>query len=85
MRSAADDLSAAAPPHLYTASQPQPGTELLEGLIHQTPASIATTMTPGITESHVPEAAMAPTPAHPFEDSASANVATRDEVWRLRK
>ncbi len=64
---------------------PRPDAETLAGLIHHTPASIATTKTPGITESHVPVAARAPAPAHPFEDNASANVATRDEVWRRRK
>lgn len=73
------------PLHLGDASLRQLRAEHLAGLIHHTPASIATTMTPGTTASHVPMTARAPAPAHPFEDSASANVAMRDEVWRRRK
>ena len=35
--------------------------------------------------SQVPVAARAPVPAQPIEESASAKVAMREEVWRRRK
>ena len=57
----------------------------LAGLISHAPATIRSTMTPGTTASQVPVAARAPAPAQPVEDSASAKVATRDEVCRRRK
>ena len=57
----------------------------LVGLIIQVPATSASTTMPGITASQVPVAASAPVPAQPVDDSASAKVATRDEVCRRRK
>jgi hypothetical protein len=59
--------------------------QLRAGLINQTPARIDAAMTPGTTASQVPAAASAPVPAQIVDDSASAIVATRDEVCRRRK
>jgi hypothetical protein len=48
-------------------------------------ATIARPISPGMMASQVLAAASAPTPAQLNDDSASANVAIREDVWRRRK
>src|SRR5580700_885599 len=84
--------SAALPLHLQSARRKVAtegrtrdyATARLAGLIIHAPATIARTNNPGMTASQVPVAAKAPVPAQPIDDSASAKVATRDDVCRCR-
>src|SRR6185437_10982444 len=55
------------------------------GLITRAKATVPSAKTPGKSANHVPAAARAPVAAQAIEEHASANVATRDEVWRRRK
>ena len=56
----------------------------LRGLIFHVAAKIPTVIKPLMTAAIGIDSASAPVAAHPIEQNASANVATRDEVWRRR-
>src|SRR5580698_8637655 len=54
------------------------------GLIFQVAARMAAVSRPLMTAAVGIANASAAVPAHPIEEKASANVASRDEVWRRR-
>src|SRR5215207_9996087 len=54
------------------------------GLIFHVPASMSAVMAPLMTAATGIVTARIAVAAHPIEQNASANVATRDEVWRRR-
>jgi hypothetical protein len=58
---------------------------LLAGLISRAPATIPSTITARTMASHVPVCHNGTGPGQPIGVSASAKVATRDEVWRRRR
>ena len=64
--------------------KPTPCEVLFAGLMIHAPMTTEKAMSPGMVASQVPAAASAPTPAQLHDDSASAKVAIRDEVWRRR-